>query len=70
MTPEPGLRQRKKQRTRETIALAAHELFAERGYRGASVDDVAAHFLGTERIETAPGGALPLERTKLLTTKK
>ena len=41
MSAEPGLRQRKKQRTRETIAHAARELFAERGYHATTLPDIA-----------------------------
>ena len=41
MNPEPGLRERKKQRTRETIARAGHELFAERGYHATTLPDIA-----------------------------
>jgi AcrR family transcriptional regulator len=41
MNLEPGLRERKKQRTRETIARAAHELFVERGYHATTLPDIA-----------------------------
>jgi AcrR family transcriptional regulator len=41
MSRQPGLRERKKQRTRETIARVAIELFAERGYHETKLADIA-----------------------------
>jgi AcrR family transcriptional regulator len=41
MTPTPGLRERKKRQTRESIAAAAHRLFVQRGYQATTLPDIA-----------------------------
>jgi AcrR family transcriptional regulator len=48
MEATQGLRERKKQRTRERIVEAAFELFAERGFDGTTIADIA------EAAEIAP----------------
>jgi AcrR family transcriptional regulator len=40
--PRPGLRERKKQRTRDALLRAALELFTTEGYERTTVDDIAA----------------------------
>jgi AcrR family transcriptional regulator len=48
MEATAGLRERKKQKTREAIVKAAYELFAERGFEGTTIADIA------EAAEIAP----------------
>ncbi|CAM3424047.1 TetR family transcriptional regulator [Kibdelosporangium persicum] len=38
---KPGLRERKKQRTREALIDAAHELFCTNGYEATTIDQIA-----------------------------
>jgi AcrR family transcriptional regulator len=47
--PAPGLRERKKQRTRETIVSVGLALFSEQGYHSTTVADIAAAAEVSER---------------------
>ena len=48
-TQKPGLRERKKQRTRASIVTAATRLFVEQGYEGTTIAQIA------EAADVAPG---------------
>jgi AcrR family transcriptional regulator len=43
MDPEPGLRERKRQQTRQMIATTAFDLFTKRGFDAVTVGEVARH---------------------------
>jgi AcrR family transcriptional regulator len=48
-SPEPGLRERKKQLTRQSIAAAAFELALERGVDAITIDEIAARAVVSPR---------------------
>ena len=56
--PKLGLRERKKQRTRQTILKAAFDLFAKRGYAQTTLEDIA------EAAEVSTGTLFAYFRSK------
>ena len=48
LAPEPGLRERKKQRTREALIEAGFELFGRKGFEATTIEEIA------EAVEVSP----------------
>src|SRR5690349_5293999 len=80
MATTPGLRERKKQQTREALRRAAWELFAERGYDETTLADIAdaagvstrtifAYFPGKEDILFCPLQTMRDELVRALTER-